>query len=143
MALCALGIAVLLERHSASTAGPVPTGTVPTRIRRRDLGVGPDGWLLVLFSSSDCSSCARVRDRISTLAGPDVAIREVDHRSEPELHRRYGIDTVPLTVLVDRSGEVGLAVLGPVDDHHLAEIASHLDPGHGAGSTTPPPAPSP
>lgn len=120
----------LVARRRAASTSPAPTGSVPTHIRRRDLGIGPQGWLLVTFTSADCSSCERVRERVRALASPDVIVRDVEYGAEPDLHRRYGIDTVPLTVLVDREGRVGLAVLGPVSDDHEAELRSHVAESH-------------
>ncbi|MEQ8717615.1 MAG: thioredoxin family protein [Acidimicrobiales bacterium] len=123
-------MALAARRRAASNTSPAPTGTVPTHIRRRDLGVGPQGWLLVTFTSADCSSCERVRERVEALASADVIVHDVEYGAEPDLHRRYGIDAVPLTVLVDREGRVGVAVLGPLSDEHEAELRSHVAQDH-------------
>jgi hypothetical protein len=84
----------------------------------------------VTFTSADCSSCERVRERVEALASPDVLVRDVEYGTEPDLHRRYGIDAVPLTVLVDREGRVGVAVLGPLSDEHEDELRSHVAGNH-------------
>jgi hypothetical protein len=42
-----------------------------------------------------------------------VAVADVELADEPELHRRYGIDAVPLLVLADAEGVVRASFVGP------------------------------
>jgi hypothetical protein len=65
-------------------------------------------------------------ERVATLASEDVAVCEVEHSQQPELHSRYGIRAVPLVVLADRHGVTRAAFAGAVSVDELAERLSEL-----------------
>ena len=41
---------------------------------------------------------------MAPLASDDVAVVEVEYQTEPDLHRRYGIEAAPVTIVVDAEG---------------------------------------
>jgi thioredoxin-like negative regulator of GroEL len=49
-----------------------------------------------------------------------VAVAEVEYGENPELHRKYGIDTVPTTVLVEGDGNVVEGWTGKIEVGELA-----------------------
>ena len=72
---------------------------------------------MAVFTSSTCDSCAGVWSKAQHLdAGPDgpVVAQQVEVIADAELHRRYGIDAVPLVLLADSEGVVVRHFLGPV-----------------------------
>src|SRR5688500_16783043 len=74
---------------------------VPAQIDRADFDRPGAPWLVVVFSSSTCLSCRAALEKAEVLAGDHVAVQDVDVGERPDLHRRYGIDAVPVTVVAD------------------------------------------
>jgi hypothetical protein len=59
-----------------------------------------------------------------------VVVQELEVAAEAELHRRYGIDAVPLVLIVDGEGVVVRHFLGPVTATDLwAAVAEAREPG--------------
>ena len=107
----AAGVAVVVRRRRPEppTQGRWP---VPTQLDRADFDRADAPWLVVVFSSTTCLSCADTVDKAEVLAGAEVAVQEVEVVAHPELHRRYGIDAVPVTVVADREGVVRASFVG-------------------------------
>ena len=91
--------------------------------RRRALSTGalPE-WrtgrpLVLLFTGSVCSDCVRQKDVLARLdqAGDGVTIREVLASSAPQLTSRFGIRSVPATVVLDGDGRPTAVNYGLVD----------------------------
>jgi thiol-disulfide isomerase/thioredoxin len=64
---------------------------------------------LLYFRSDSCAPCVTQAHYLQALEGrygSRVTIHKVDADLEPELASRYGIFTLPTTLIVDRSGEV-------------------------------------
>jgi hypothetical protein len=129
-------VALVLQRRRADA--PVrPAFQVPAQIDRTDF-VRPEApWLVAVFTSATCETCAGVWDKARHLdsgpAGP-VVVQELEVGAEPELHRRYGIDAVPLVVVVDAEGVVVRHFLGPVTATDLwAAVAEAREPGSTPG----------
>jgi hypothetical protein len=93
-----------------------PTGgrwSVPGQVDRADFPEPGAPWLVAVFTSATCDACAATVTKASALASPSVAVAEIELGAEPELHRRYGIDAVPLLVLADAEGVVRASFVGP------------------------------
>ena len=112
----AVVIAVVLQRRKPAP----PTDAqwnVPVQLDRSDF-VRPDAdWLVAVFTSATCDTCAGVWSKAQHVdAGPGgpVAVQQIEVGAEPELHRRYGIDAVPLVLVADADGVVVRHFLGPV-----------------------------
>lgn len=112
----AAAIAVVLQRRRP--APPADTEwNVPVQLDRHDFDRPDAEWLVAVFTSATCDSCAGVWAKAQHLdAGPSgpVVAQEIEVGEEAELHRRYGIDAVPLVLLADADGVVVRHFLGPV-----------------------------
>ena len=128
----AVVVAVLVQRRKPAA----PSGSnwnVPVQLDRADF-VRPEApWLVVVFTSATCQTCGGVWEKAVPLdAGPEgpVAVQRVEVTAEPELHRRYGIDAVPLVLIADAAGIVRSHFLGPVTATDLwAAVAEAREPG--------------
>jgi hypothetical protein len=128
----AVVVAVVLQRRRA--APPARSAWhVPIQLDRADFDRPDAPWLVAVFTSATCDSCAGVWERAVPLdAGPDgpVVVQQVEAVADRELQRRYGIDAVPLVVLADAAGIVRWHVTGPVTATDLwAAVAEARDPG--------------
>jgi thioredoxin-related protein len=109
----AVAIALLAERRRQRRVG-APAFAAPERIDRDDFRRPDAPWLLAVFTSQTCDTCAAVATMINELETDELATQELKVGREREVHERYGVRAVPLLVLADRSGEVRFHVFGPV-----------------------------
>ena len=126
----AVGAALLLQRRRPDPPTQGATAVVPVHLDRHDF-LGPEAaWLVVVFTSAECETCASVIARASMLASADVVVQDVEVRANSDLHRRYGIDAVPLVLVADREGAVRKHFLGPVSGTDLwGALADLRQPG--------------
>ena len=105
-------LAVLLQRWRPG--GPVATGwSVPGHLDRADFAKPDVPWLVAVFSSTDCATCASMVTEAYSLASALVVVQEVPAESASELHDRYQVDVVPMLVVADEDGLVRAHHLGP------------------------------
>ena len=118
VAAAAATLAYLVQRRRPDA--PIRTGwTVPEQLDRRDFARPDARWLVAVFTSASCDSCAAVVDVAGPLASGVVAVDVVEVGERHEVHDRYAVDAVPMVLLVD--------ALGVVRDHHLGPVsATHL-----------------
>jgi len=93
-----------------------PTGarwSVPGQLDRADFPEPAAPWLVAVFTSATCDACAATVTKAQALASDSVAVAEVELAAEPDLHRRYAVDAVPLLVLADAEGVVRASFVGP------------------------------
>ncbi len=130
LAGAALAVAALANRRQRSDA-PVRTGfAVPQQLDRADFAHPDAPWLVVVFTSSTCGTCAGVWERAQPLASGAVGVQEVELSADRDLHERYGIEAVPTTLVVDRDGVVHASFLGPLTATDLwAAVAEAREPG--------------
>jgi hypothetical protein len=100
----AIAIAWWLERRRAVAPPSQGRAVVPQQLDRNDFPRPDASWLVVLFTSRHCDSCAGLLDKALPLASEEVGVAEVEYTLQPDLHERYHIDAAPITVLVDRDG---------------------------------------
>jgi hypothetical protein len=113
--LVALAVLVAwLWQRRARPAGRAPTFHVPELIDRGDFDRPEAPWIVVVFSSASCDTCAAVLDKARALESEAVVVQEVEARSRKDVHDRYGVDAVPLVVVGDREGAVRAHFFGPV-----------------------------
>jgi len=107
----AAGVAVVVRRRRPEppTQGKWP---VPTQVDRADFDRPDAPWLVVVFSSTTCLSCADAVEKAEVLASAEVVVQDVEVTANPDLHRRYGIDAVPVTVVADGDGVVRASFVG-------------------------------
>lgn len=130
VAVVAVVIALVAQRRQPGAA-PVRTGyNVPGQLHRPDF-VRPDAdWLVAVFTSATCATCAGVWDKVRVLESGAVAVQEVEVGADRELHDRYGIDGVPTTVIADADGVVRASFLGPATATDIwAALAEAREPG--------------
>lgn len=113
LVLVAAGIAAWVARRK-DPGRPVTTGgNLPSHVRRSDFDRPEAPWLVALFSSATCASCADARRVVEPLESVDVAVTEVEFTAQRALHERYAIDAVPSVIVCDSSGAVRAGFLGP------------------------------
>ncbi|MDG1367298.1 MAG: hypothetical protein P8I99_03990 [Acidimicrobiales bacterium] len=127
LAIAGAFAAVLGRRTAAPSSN---THHVPSVLDRRDF-IQPDApWLVAVFTSSTCDTCAGVWERAELLASDVVACQRIDFQDDTSLHERYRIDGVPTLVVADADGAVRRAFLGPVTATDLwAAVADEREPG--------------
>jgi hypothetical protein len=100
----AVGVAWWLNRRPQPVEPVRPTAPVPPQLERRDFSHSDAPWLVVLFSSATCDSCGPMAEKVEALASAEVAVVNVEFPEQRALHERYGIDAVPIVVVVDGEG---------------------------------------
>lgn len=126
----ALLVAAVMNRRQRPDA-PVRTGyAVPGQIDRADFPRPDAPWLVAVFTSATCGTCAGVRERAQPLESDAVAVADVEVTAARDLHDRYGIEAVPTTLVVDLDGVVQRSFVGPVTATDLwAAVAEAREPG--------------
>ena len=109
----AVAVAYTLNRRRPDPPTQGRQGSIPEQLDRNDFDDTDVPWLLVVFTAPACDACDEMRTKVATVEGDDVAVRIVNRDEHPTLHERYGIDTVPTTVVVDNQGVTRLGILGP------------------------------
>ena len=129
VAAAAATLAYLVQRRRPDA--PIRTGwTVPEQLDRRDFARPDAPWLVAVFTSASCDSCAAVVDVAGPLASDAVAVDVVEVGERRKVHDRYAVDAVPMVLLVDTLGVVRDHHLGPVSATHLwGSLAELREPG--------------
>jgi hypothetical protein len=123
-------LAVWLQRRRPAAAPVVDRHHVPSSVDRADFVRPTAEWLVVVFTSATCNTCASTWEVARQLESAAVSTQEVEVAAEPALHERYGIDAVPTTIVCDTEGGVVQSFLGPVTATHLwAAVAEVREPG--------------
>ena len=129
----AAAVAQFVRRRRAADPPTQPRFEVPAQLDRADFPGA--GWLVVVFTSESCSTCADVVRKAEVVRCDDVAVDVVPYQTRGELHRRYSIDAVPCLVIADPAGVVCRSFLGPVTATDLwAAIANARQPGSIGGA---------
>ena len=111
LVIVAVAVAAVLQRRRPD-APTQARWAVPAQLDRADFD-GPDvPWLVAVFTSTTCDSCAKVMERATVLASPELCVDEVPYQTRSELHRRYAVDVAPLLVLADADGVVRASFVG-------------------------------
>ena len=120
----ALVVALVVRRRRRPDAPTQVGRVVPTQLDRADFERPEAAWLVVVFTSATCDTCAGVVAAARPLAGADVAVVDVEYQAQRATHERYHIDAVPMVVFADAAGAVRANRLGPVS---AADLAAALD----------------
>ncbi|MCU1449898.1 MAG: hypothetical protein JWP02_2068 [Acidimicrobiales bacterium] len=99
---------------------------VPDQLDRSDFERPGAPWLVAVFSSATCDSCADTVGRARVLASADVVVQDVEVSTRGDLHRRYNVEAVPTLVVADRLGVVRASFVGPPPGDELTEAMSDL-----------------
>lgn len=123
------GVALVLRRRRPDVPTQV-AHSAPQQLDRADFARQEADWLVVVFTSATCHTCADVVTKAAVLDSPSVGVVEAEYSAQRELHRRYAIDAVPTLVLADRLGVVHRSFLGRVSATDLwAAVAEARQPG--------------
>ena len=107
-------VAAVVGRHRRSDPPTQPRGVLPTQLDRSDFPESTAPWLVVVFTSTTCSTCRDMVTKAMVLESNAVAVVDVSFQERRDLHERYAIDAVPAIVVADADGAVQASVLGPV-----------------------------
>lgn len=120
----AIVLAAVLDRRRRRDAPTQAQWAVPAQLDRADFDRPDAPWLVVLFTSATCDTCAGAVTKAAVLAADDVVVQEVEVTARPDLHARYGIDAVPTLVVAGPDGAVRVSYVGPPPAAELwAEVA--------------------
>jgi hypothetical protein len=117
--LISVSIALIVERRKVENPFSVKRNQLTTLVPPQDFGLEPEAAIIV-FTESTCRSCSAVVALLRGPAGANVAVAEVEYGENLDLHRKYGIDTVPTTVLVEGDGNVVEGWTGKIEVGALA-----------------------
>jgi hypothetical protein len=125
--LVLVAAAVAWRLRARAEKDPVRSaGEVPRQLHRADFPRIDAAWLIVLFSSAQCDSCASMAAKVAVLDCDEVAVCDVEFSADRALHQRYAIDSVPLVVVADRDGVTRAAFLGPASATDLWSAVAEL-----------------
>ncbi len=108
----AVVLAVIVERRRPAPPTQARWST-PAQLDRADFDRPDAPWLVAVFTSATCETCALTRDKAVVLASDDVVVQEVEVSARKDLHERYQIEAVPIVLLADREGVVQASFIGP------------------------------
>ena len=111
-----------------------PKWAVPTQLDRADFARPEAPWLVAVFSSATCQSCAKAVGVAQVMASDQVAVDDVEVGARKDVHDRYGIEAVPTIVVADAEGVVRASFVGPPTATDLwAAVAEVREPGSTPG----------
>ena len=116
IAIGIIGSALVL----AGAANRYRRPTHPT-VRVGEVGDRPG---VVLFTSTDCSTCKLSIERLKQLGLP---YREVTYDLEPHRFDSWGVVAVPLTVFIDADSHVGAVLTGVPSARSLRRAAASAE----------------
>jgi hypothetical protein len=124
-------VAAVITRRTRTDPPTQPDSyEVPAMLDRRDFDRPEAPWLVAVFSSATCLSCADAWDKARHLDSRDVVVQEVEVASRKDLHDRYGIDAVPMIVVADDEGVTRASFIGaPTAADLWAALAELREPG--------------
>lgn len=126
----AAGVAEVVRRRRRVDPPTQQRHELPAQVDRADFARPDAPWLVAVFTSVTCSTCADVTRKASVVESADVAVQIVTYQDDRDLHERYRIDAVPGLVLADADGVTRAAFLGPITATDLwAAIADAREPG--------------
>lgn len=131
LAAIAVVVAIVLQRRQvdAPSAASGDYG-VPEQLDRADFVRPGVPWLVVVFTSATCDTCADVWLKAQVLESDEVAVQQVEAVADAALQRRYRIEAVPIVAIADAAGVVVASFAGPVSSTHLwAAVAEAREPG--------------
>ena len=114
----ALVVAYVIERRRPQPPTQ-PQWRVPSQLDRADFDRPEAPWLVAVFTSASCDTCAGVLAKARPLETRDVAVMEVEAVARRDLHQRYAIDAVPTLVVADREGVVRGSLVGPASAEEI------------------------
>jgi hypothetical protein len=125
LVVVALVVAYVLEKRKPAPPTQ-PSWAVPSQLDRADFDRADAPWLVVVFTSATCTSCAGVVAKVRPLENDDVVVQEVEAVARRDLHQRYAIDAVPTLVVADAEGVVRGSLVGPASAEEIWAAVSDV-----------------
>lgn len=126
----AVVIGLVLRRRQVTSAPTQPSLAVPAQLDRADFPQATAPWIVVVFTSATCHTCADVRRKAAVVESREVAVVELEFPSARALHDKYDIQAVPIVAIADAQGVVHRGFAGPVTATDLwAAVADAREPG--------------
>jgi hypothetical protein len=120
-------VALVAQRRAPDAPARSGHG-IPDQLDRTDFTHPTAPWLIAVFTSATCDVCTDTWQKAMVLESPDVAVQRIEFPRERLLHQRYGIEAVPLVLVVDDRGVVRNSFVGPTPATHLwAAVAEARD----------------
>ena len=130
LVVVAVIVATVLRRRQPSAAPTQPPFRAPAQLDRADFPRPEAPFLVVAFTSSTCHTCAAMAAKAAVLQSDQVSVAEVEVTGQPDLHRKYAIEAVPMVLVADAAGVVGARFIGPASATDLwAAVAELRQPG--------------
>lgn len=130
LAAVAGAVAAFLRRRQPVDAPTQPRFVAPAQLDRADFARPDAPWLVALFSSATCNTCASMRGKVAVLESADVVVDDVEVGARKAVHDRYAVDAVPIVCIADAEGVVRASFVGPVSATDLwAAVAEVREPG--------------
>ena len=127
--VAAVAVGLVLRRRQVVAPPTQPSHAVPAQLDRADFEAATP-WLVAVFSSASCTTCANVVRKAKVLQSAEVAVVDVEFTAARELHRKYDIQAVPMVAIADHEGVVRAGFAGPVTATDLwAAVAEARQPG--------------
>ena len=112
VAILAFAIGWVMQRRTPDPPSVVHH-SVPDQIDRADFNRPEAPWLVAVFTSDTCATCAKVVQAAAPLESDEVAVQTVQVAVDADLHERYKITAVPSVVVADAAGVTRARFLGP------------------------------
>lgn len=113
VALIALGVGWFVQQRAPDAPIQPTRHVLPTQLDRADF-VRPEAqWLVAVFTSATCETCAKVWTSTQLVESDQVAIQNVAYQDDQALHDRYNVTAVPSVVVADANGVNRAEFLGP------------------------------
>ena len=119
VAIVALAVGAYMQRQAPDAPTTPTQHTTPDQINRSDFADPVKPWLVAVFTSATCETCAKVWTSTQLLESAEVAIQNVEVTADAELHERYNITAVPAVVIADHAGVAQGSFLGPPSSSEL------------------------
>ncbi len=128
--LVAVGVGLVLRRRQTIAAPTQPSLVIPAQLDRADFPDAVAPWIVVVFSSASCHTCADVRRKAAVLESNEVTVVDAEFPTAKALHDKYDIQAVPIVAIADAQGVVHRGFAGPVSATDLwAAVAEVREPG--------------
>jgi len=126
----AVVVGLVLRRRQHVDVPTQVSYEAPTQLDRADFPGATAPWLVAVFSSATCTSCADVVRKATVLRTEAVDVVDVEYTAAKALHAKYRIEGVPIVVIADSDGVVRKHFIGPVTATDLwAACAAARSPG--------------
>lgn len=126
----AVAVAFVVQRRRPDAPAQPIEHVAPAQLDRADFDGAERPWLVAVFTSATCDTCAGVWSKAQVLGSDQVAVTEVEYGARRALHDRYHVTAVPTLVIADDRGVVQRSFIGTVSATHLwAALAELREPG--------------